>query len=675
MFLMFTQLTPSSSISSIPNFFIDSNVYFVQRIGENNKDFPPYFSQIVRNNQYSPISVNQIISNSSQAYLLGFPNHSPIPRHARSHLTTVAFIASEAELCGDITQFLTQKIVMLHINPKYLFEHTYHPRNLKNFNNFFLHMGTSMLLLFSVDILRKIFVPCIICEDVLEVEINKITHLSELCGLWLSQNSNFAQNHVSITYPINLEKLSCGVVFARPNKKVVVSGRCKISHLSKIFNFYIVYYKQAKNPVSQLKIGVVLNSLSILSVAVQPFTHVPYSMMSSFIPFCVVTQYPSSLDGMNAFLLPLSATVWLVLFLSCVTICILAQFTEPRKSASKIMVDMVQIISMLMKQVNSKSLQIFCSHKRIGAGVISLWLLCGCTLIMDNLYTGEMFSRLSAITAPLVPGTLTELVESNIPIVTITGYNIEGSSDSVVLGDTIPTYLRFFQNRNKSTRLLRELRDKLVYVKFFNHSSGYAMFLKAIVGLRSMTSFNVSVDTSKTYAVIDVPVILDAIAAGYINNRTRLVFEAKEPTPFESISFDVTLRNFFYPLFFRRLSYLSTSGIEGRWANLERSGVIGITQRLMGESWNEIMFFANYKSLKRDSVVLCEKGPIRLKTVGPIFLVCGIMLLLSLACFVMEDRKRYGGQIRASILELGSHMGVGARIFKQSFLKCSMCTD
>lgn len=70
----------------------------------------------------------------------------------------------------------------------------------------------------------------------------------------------------------------------------------------------------------------------------------------------------------------------------------------------------INTTAILLGQVNVDNLKIF-NQRAFGVPILLVWLLCGRYIIMDNLYTGSIFSYMSALKSPRYPETLKELVD------------------------------------------------------------------------------------------------------------------------------------------------------------------------------------------------------------------------------------------------------------------------
>ncbi|OXA47789.1 hypothetical protein Fcan01_16961 [Folsomia candida] len=307
-----------------------------------------------------------------------------------------------------------------------------------------------------------------------------------------------------------------------------------------------------------------------------------FSLDYEWVKFSVVTPYPKALEGMIAFLLPLNDAVWAALVISCFGMCFLAQVGKHGKSfvtrMEEIFLDFIHTNAILLGQVNGENLKMF-NTRIFGSPLIVVWLFCGRYIIMDNHYTGSIFSFLSAIKPPTVPETITDLVRSDIPLITVSSTNLP---ESILKRLIIPLHVNSLSKSgaSKSFELYTALNRKLTFI-----DSSYRVleFTKNILSLNLLTDFNSSVDTSRTYAIMDTEAEFHFYTTLLGANGNRLVINGKEETPFVSMTIRYGQSNCFHQLFARKMSHLSASGIESRWPKLERMGYVVKSERNL---WN-----------------------------------------------------------------------------------------
>ncbi|OXA36931.1 hypothetical protein Fcan01_28283 [Folsomia candida] len=560
----------SSSFLSIPNYLGDCNIQFMQRenIGE---DQPAYCELILARNPTSPFSLNQIRVSKTYTSLPGWTN-SLINRQARSYQISVAFIHVNANLLNGIpgglpVSYLLQQHILYYYNPTYLFQHSYKPKNPKHFKNYAIHLGTSKLILFNFYSPDELYIPCLACYDSPPNPIETIP-LSKLEIDWWSHNRNLQQRLVNGQYYDDTKAINCGVNYVGADKQTL-PDYCKCILLSQNLNFSVS--NGNNNPVSFLGFGYILSDIILRRIVQPPYKFIPSIVQFQPVKFTVIAKYPSAMEGMNAFLLPFSYNVWGVLLLNCFTLCVIAQLGNAERNliqiVKKISENIINIIAILLGQVSGQSLQVFAG---LSFGAPFIWLFFGRYIIMDNLYTRSIFSYLSAIKAPVVPETLSELLDSSIPIITRGVYiSNRGSYESTLKTNIIPGYVASFKSMDatKSVEMYLALNDRLVYA--YSHSKRtYQNLLTSLLESKSLNEFDLPIDSRQMYAILDIKDELNVLTTLFRRNQTRLVIDARDDIPFVAVSVDRIFRNYLCPLFSRKFGQLATAGIEFRWAKL-----------------------------------------------------------------------------------------------------------
>ncbi|OXA45376.1 hypothetical protein Fcan01_20177 [Folsomia candida] len=307
--------------------------------------------------------------------------------------------------------------------------------------------------------------------------------VNELDKVWWSENKNFRQRKVDGPEAYSLNEFNCDVNYVI--EKNTDSGYCKIVHLSKTLNFSMVPYPNSGNQVSGLGMRNTL-AKSIKALVNDPRFYEPFSVEFEYVKFSIVSQYPHALE------------------------------------------DIINTTAILLGQVNEDNLKIF-TKRTSGASLVLVWLFCGRYIIMDNLYTGSIFSYLSAIQPPVVPNTIAELVDSNIPIITMSGLR---SNTSILKTFIIPAQVESLKTENKSFELFLKLNAKLVFVDAY---SSFVQFIQNILNLDVLTHFKASVDTSKTYALMDTTNQFKVFTDLLMANGSRLIINSKDDSPFVSV--------------------------------------------------------------------------------------------------------------------------------------------
>ncbi|OXA39044.1 Glutamate receptor ionotropic, NMDA 2D [Folsomia candida] len=552
---------------------------------------PPYFDHILTNNPNTAIVLNPVYANLTLSILDMAAN--PLTNIRRkSGWASVSFLPS---VPGDSKRkyFMMQRKIVYIFNPTFIFQHTDNPWDSSSYQDYSYHNGISKLILFNVNYPDDIFIPCIPCLYSVRIKLRS-TPLPKMESVWWTKNINLLQKKVLYNKRVNVKHINCEVYHVRQ----MSSKDCKIVHLSQSLNFSIagvphtfeVYVSMLGTDTYNAKHGFMM----------------PYSVKYNSVQFSIITQYPSGLESMAAFLQPFSPPVWGVLLLGCMTICLVVQVTKEDMTLIEVTFDMINIVALLLGQGDSSRI---CHNRRtIAAPIVAVWLLCGCYVIMENLYTGEIFSYLSAIKPPHVPETLSQLVDSDIPIITTSSYLGYGSSGSILTSNTIPQYIKFYQDRNKSVELLVKLKRRLTFVHAVGSIPNVVEFLSSTLASKSLAHFNTSIDPRQTYAIMDDHHIFEPTSTLLRINGSRSVLNGKDATPFVSLWCDLRFRNWLSPLLDRKLGQLEVSGMAGRWDELQRVTNVQLILRLIRDP-----AYKRYSKGFRPNRESAKEVPIQLK--------------------------------------------------------------
>ncbi|OXA43217.1 Calsyntenin-2 [Folsomia candida] len=565
-----------STTMSIPNYFGEHHVQFISALprGTKTEHPPPYFEHILTNNPNTPILLGQIYVNLTHV-ILGTAANPLKNFRTRSGWASVSFLPS---VPGDTQEkhYSIQRKIMSNFNPSFIFQHTDDPWNASIYQDYSYHVGISKLILFNANYPDDIFIPCILGLYSVPMKL-WITPLPKMESVWWAKNTNLLHKKVIYTRNIDLKQVNCQVYHVRQ----MSSKDCKIVHLSQNLNFSIVGMPHAFE-VSILASDTYSSGRSSFMM--------PYSVKFKSVQFSIITQYPSGLEGMAAFLYPFSLPVWLALLFGCVTICFVVQVAKEETTLIQVTFDIINIVALLLGQGNSSKI---CYKRRtFAAPIVTGWLLCGCYVLMENLYTGEIFSYLSAIKPPLVPETLSQLVDSDIPIITISSYSKRGTSGSTLMTNTIP----------------------------------------CILASKPLVYFNTSIDPRQTYAIIDDHDNFQRLSTLLKINGSQSVLNGRDGTPFVSVSYDQRYKNWLSPLLARKLRQLEVSGIAGRWDDLQTvTDVEGVLHLIKDPA------YGRYGTGVPPSRESAKETPIQLKAVKSIFILSSFLFLLALTSFGVEE--------------------------------------
>lgn len=325
-------------------------------------------------------------------------------------------------------------VAIMKWNPTFLFEHIPHPLGRQDFKPFAGHyMGATKLFLFNLNYPNCIFVPCIPCSTS-SPRKRLITSVKSLDEEWLAANKNLVGVSVYPNYLLKDRSLHCDLDSSW-TRKLTVAKECRIKLASDHFNFTLEWH----NALFKHEYSDVLNYPRVYRVLERD--RFPFSLSFHVVKF-IVRQYPTTFNSMDAFLTPFESEVWCALLVFSVIIALIIPLSHDTTISPGILTlaawNLISVNTNLLRQTGGYWLSNFKS-KRAGVCIITVWLLCGCSLTTDNLYTGSIFSILSAPSTPRVPEMFQDLANSDLSIVTRNNRIRNGEQFSLLAHQLIPT--------------------------------------------------------------------------------------------------------------------------------------------------------------------------------------------------------------------------------------------
>lgn len=640
----------------------------------------PYFYEIQYSNPSSPISLHEFRINKTN-HGISNPQKSPLGPRARPNQVQIIFIPSISQVVDvDRTRIpifvIIQDYTLKHFNPTYIFQHVDNPgqtgqNTLSYYREYYDLPGTAPIILFNFKLSHESFIPSVICSiPPLKIRISQDTSsLSKINNLWVKLNNNLHKKLVSINGPPKLPG-NQGEVRNIQIKKQMSFGPCKFWLLSRKFKFTLVSQSRtaANAPIYYFSLGLVLKSKTVSDFStnrkyvINDVTLIP-------VKFIFVTPFPTAFDGINAFLAPFDSNVWGILFLSCILINSTIRFTHTFASKYTSITellhhsihDFLNITAILLRQVNGDTFKMFNNKKWVAVPILTVWFLGGCYIIMDNLYTGSIFSFLTAIKPPLLPSTLETLVDSDYPISTsgnqISPGSVRRYKSSLKL-HLIPQYINLSRKiPSKISQILDGLNQKLVYFKILDLRTTRKNLPAKIQEGQPISStdtnnkLNGSVETRTTFAIMDTTRDLAVLQGLIQSNGSRLITQVKEGTPLIEISFSMSPRTYLRPLFLKQLGNFLAFGLENRWKKLEQLyGPIRLQYILNKGKYKE--HFARAMSNCREPITFHESDPVSLESVIEIFVLCGIFLFFAIFMIFVECRHTISNFVPAMYVSM-----------------------
>ncbi|OXA42373.1 hypothetical protein Fcan01_22829 [Folsomia candida] len=585
--LIFHFCSATPSLWTIPNLFFDNSIQFVVRYDKNSTgkidQEPPYFHPILSNNPYSTIQFNHFFLSRSKIY--GFTG---LGLFARSQKQLATFLHLSGALLGETygrlpAHFVLQKILLKCFNPQYLFQHSDDPSNPLNYWGYYAHSGTSKVILFNFNTPQVVLTPFIPSSLVppLASIITKDFSLSNLEAVWNSLNRNLLMRDVSVVDPLlhNLAELDCAITVSSLEKNTIPE-LCRILFLSRIHNFSIVDPSQADNAISSINLRGIFEDF----IGHDRMEYIDvFKLVCRPVKFAIVTHYRSEFQGMYAFLLPFEAPVWVTLLLFCISVTWFIQLLSKKgKVAWAIIDDFLMVTAILLSQTNGDSFKLFRGRNTVAVPVLTVWFLAGCNIITNNLYTGEIFSYLTATKEPAVPTSLSELVDYNTPIITSTRVRVAVNVEQSLLKmNLIPSFVHNLDSNQGLEKLCLRLIDRLKFIGIVKDFKSMQKFLSHVVQSKSFIYSNISFPVEDTFAVMDDTKEVEFITEVIKVAGGRLVINGqRENTPFSYLTIDTLHSNFLSPIFRRSLSHLEAMGVDERWGKLAARKMIGVQLNL-----------------------------------------------------------------------------------------------
>jgi hypothetical protein len=246
---------------------------------------------------------------------------------------------------------------------------------------------------------------------------------------------------------------------------------------------------------------------------------------------------------------------------------------------------------------------------------------------MGNLYSGSIFSSLTADISPIVPKTLVELLHSELSIVTT---RIATSNYthflSLLKESVIPSTIFGLSQNSSFSKLLLKLEEKSVFIRSY-YVMDSVKIIKNINASEPLSYLNNSVSTQNTFALIDLETNLNRILVPVKILAQRHIVENRDDLAITSITCGFSGKNFLSRKIFRGILELTEAGISTKWRSLTTTETI-LRYMFKIDNITYPSSFAKLMFKPRDPIVFSENQPISMKIMQYFLAVC---LLLPLA--------------------------------------------
>ncbi|OXA45877.1 hypothetical protein Fcan01_19227 [Folsomia candida] len=270
-----------------------------------------------------------------------------------------------------------------------------------------------------------------------------------------------------------------------------------------------------------------------------------------------------------------------------------------RRKCVQLIIGFLNVTSILLGQVNGDRFDMFHNKKWVAVPILTVWYLGGRYITMDNLYVGSIYSFLSAVKPPIVPGRLDTIVNSDIPIVTLTYF----------------TSSYYSKQRNVE-------------------QSKFPPFLNSSLGL----------DPSKPWAILDEEKTLKEFTSfvkwGGIRKSISAT-DASTPLTNSKIGLSLGRKTFLFPIFQKGFGQLSSSGLILRWYKLsELYCPLELVYQMNDKNYKR--YLLNAISGAREQVTFHESDPVSMKSVKEIYALCGMCLIFGIVSIIVECAHSVG---------------------------------
>lgn len=448
--------SPTRALWNTKNLFQNCHIVLVTFEITFNPPNLPYVYNIHHSNPFTPIVLNQFGFNETHQWILGLDN-SRLGPHAASRRIPVAIIHSRLDINKESgLDYFTMNTFMQRVtleklyNTAYIFQHTDDPFHEFNYKLYFTITGIAILILFSSKYANQLFIPCILCgrlkPEKLDVTSSRDFYFSKMSAIWFALNSNLHQSKVALSTFSSLPGDHCYTRKLQVRVKIPESFKyCTLWSLSKTLNFTMNSFNDLINHFVPQR---VIDSRLVSSITTHR-VQTPYRVDYNNVQFVFVSPLPTVLNGMSVFLSPFDDTVWVTLILSTVLITVVIRVSNRTNTLlHSVIGDFLNVNMILIGQFNGCCWKMFYHKKFVAVPILIVWMLGGCYIIMNNLYTGSVFSFLSAVMPPIFPSSFKDLVDSNIPILTMSGYADKrnpGLHKSIIKEIQIPRYTYLFR--------------------------------------------------------------------------------------------------------------------------------------------------------------------------------------------------------------------------------------
>lgn len=532
--------------------------------------------------------------------------------------------------------------ILRQTNPTFLLGRVDTPVEIENYKNYGVGIGHSILALFSPDQPGSVYVPCVPCDTAPRKDV--ISEVGQISSLWTKYNKNMHRQIIEIPDHDGVGtfvKEYCGPVllsnYSISTLNALTYVTCLYDALGRHFNLTFKSISQIKfEGVKYRKVGG-FNSAALLTPGKieDIIKHKSDVIVLSFNKFRLyfITQ---KLEDGNVFevLSPFDALTWYSVILASILITMLVVISDGFGVYSAIP-NLLSVAVLLLGQVDTNVDKLF-GRIRLLLGIWSL----GCFILMGNLYWGPIFSELVAPYPPHLPGSWTQLLNSDMRLVTLSSV-VNSSSGQIISLFELELVHELKRTRSlEKAKELEKARTQLAYFNVFTKLDNLAL-VRNMSDSIPVRDGETEMETKTTFAAIDPEEETYLMTTPLALLGQRQVIRSGIDIPLTTTTVAVGNGNFFAERFSKGVRALMESHIFPRWEAVTKMGNELKTLATFEADGKRFFLQLSMGVRKRMEVTNSLKY---LKSLANVLRICGVALGLSGGCFLGEIASSWRGR-------------------------------
>ncbi|OXA53334.1 hypothetical protein Fcan01_11615 [Folsomia candida] len=522
------------------------------------------------------------------------------------------------------------------INPNYIFVSKGEiPGYINCFSLYTVIPTRAKLIVYSEN---SIWIPCVSCEKISLIRI-PIVSLKSIDNIWDAALSNMHQNVVqfvdesnSIPPGYRTRSRECGPHLTPDIWTEQPLSLCILWTLMESLNFTLIRRLHfGHKDEYRLMYDIVFNIAATDALISVSFK---FQISTKTFPFVVVTSRPSLQNDFATYLSPLDGPTWLFMLLfSTVKAVILLS-----KNRVDVIGTILKINSLLLGQTGCPDcLAVFKSKM-----LLSVWLF-GCYILTGNLYAGGIYSTLTVMVSPPVPKTMEALVQSKLPVVTMTSFITWTDKNEPVMTSVVAAMIKAIQP--PVSDIIKKFESQLIF------PDPYRYFLPVFIDSVSNSSSipllggNASLDAGRPFGLLDEEKITTFFGRTVNLKGKKFVVPNREETPFAYSVLVCGWANSFGPQIFSKMEAFESSGLKARWTEVTYFRRRLSTMKQHYENMSS-KYFRKELAKAKAQIEFHESQPVSFLAVRYMFAVCAVISLLAGLVYLWEDSKRVWGTAR-----------------------------